>query len=1151
MNLSFLKSFTLLFFFAVTGHLSYAQPSNNNCSTATTITLQTNCTTTTAGDLYAATSSGLTATCTSTTNDVWYRFTALATSKSVTITVTVPTNQTNITTSNTYIQLYSGSACMLTAIGICVDVSNTLTLHAPSTTETYYVRVFTSTTTNGNSSRYNFTICAVNNTTATAPGNDECANATSLTVGAAATTGGLIWNATRSASIPVGCATGDADNDLWYRFTATSANASINLTNVAAEFNTSGTMMQLFSGSCNGLTSIACSGSTTLYATGLTVGATYFIRVYSFGSKTTVSTSASSSFSIAVAAVSTISTSTTVTAGRMNEVFKQTTISSANALNDPWEIIYGPDGYLWVTESKGYKVYRIDPATGAKLTVLDISTGSTFLKSEDQTFNAQFTISPWPSPSPQGGLAGMALHPKFMDASTPKNYVYLSYIYKYDSTVANNGGIYYTNRLVRFTYNTSTGILENPISLCDTLPGGQDHNSQRMIIAPVNGVDYLFYASGDMGSGQFSNTNRPIKSQNNDSYEGKILRFNLEQEGSGSDLDKWIPSDNPFNGIRRSAVWATGMRNNQGFAYAKIEGKEIIYGSSHGPYSDDEMNIIERAKNYGHPLVIGFKSDGNYNNSKAGTAAGVLPLIVSESANATTIGASYQDPIFSAYAAPQATVNNIYLTNPSNSGWPSEGWSGMDIYTNNMIPGWKNSLVVGGLKWGRIIRLKLNTAGTEVIPSNVKDTISYFGSTNRFRDVAIAPDGKDIYVIMDKNATTSGPSATNPIVAACAGCVHKYTFMGYNADANGKSTISTGVDVAAGTANSCNTANSITIDASNNNIWVPITGTDGNIVAEIKANGNNLGNVTTSYYMNSGNIRATSDKKLYLNRSITINPQNQPTSSVSVRLYLTAAEYNDLKTASNANGNPSSVTAISNLRLLKNNDGCVNKLTNATTIISPQYIDTFGNNFAVQFNTSSFSSFYFSNPDMVALPVQLVHFWGNMQNRVTQLQWETSNENNSDYFSIERSIDGTNFQPIGKVSAAGQANDTRRYQYFDKDVTSITASTIYYRLRLADKDGKFTYSKIISFSLLQGNGFTLYPNPVQKQLNIKVGQIQEGRMLIQLTDLNGRVIQAFNKYVGANSIINMEVSQLKPGVYILQVKNDRNEVITIQKFEKL
>jgi hypothetical protein len=672
-----------------------------------------------------------------------------------------------------------------------------------------------------------------------------------------------------------------------------------------------------------------------------------------------------------------------------------------------------------------------------------------------------------------------------------------------------------------------------------------------MIIAPVNNVDYLFYASGDMGSGQFSNTNRPIKSQNIDSYEGKILRFNLEADGDGGTLDRWIPNDNPFNGTRQSAVWSTGMRNNQGFAYAKIEGKEIIYGSSHGPYSDDEMNIIERGKNYGHPLVIGFASDGNYNNSKAGTASGVLPLIVSETNNAASIGSTYQDPIFSAYAASQATVNNIYLTNPSNSGWPSEGWSGMDIYTDNKIPGWKNSLVIGGLKWGRVIRLKLNTSGTTIIPSNGKDTISYFGSTNRFRDIAIAPNGNDIYVIMDKNATTSGPSATNPIVAACAGCVHKYTFMGYNSDGNGKSLISSGVDVSSGTSNSCTIANMVTIDVNNNNIWVPITGADGNIVAEIKANGNNLGNVSTSFYNHTGSIRVTSDRKLYLNRSITINPQHQPASSVSVRLYLTTAEYNELKSASVANGNPSSITAISNLRLLKNNDGCLNKLTNSTTIITPQYIDTFGNNFAVQFNTSSFSSFYFSNPDMVVLPVQLVHFWGALQNRSTHLQWETSNESNSDYFSIERSMDGANFQPIGKVNAAGHTNDIRKYQYYDQDLASLSASTIFYRLRLADNNGKFTYSKVISFSLQQGNGFTLYPNPVQKQLSVRVGQIHEGKMTIQLTDLNGRVIQTINRFIGSNSIIDLDVSQLKPQVYMLQIKNDRNQVITIQKFEKL
>ena len=65
-------------------------------------------------------------------------------------------------------------------------------------------------------------------------------------------------------------------------------------------------------------------------------------------------------------------------------------------------------------------------------------------------------------------------------------------------------GVAYTNRIVRFFYNTNTNRLESPVSICDTIPGSKDHNSQRMIIAPMTqgGSDYyLFYAAGDMGAG--------------------------------------------------------------------------------------------------------------------------------------------------------------------------------------------------------------------------------------------------------------------------------------------------------------------------------------------------------------------------------------------------------------------------------------------------------------------------------------------------------------------------------------------------------------------------------------------------------------------------------------------------------------------------
>src|SRR5690606_15354976 len=104
------------------------------------------------------------------------------------------------------------------------------------------------------------------------------------------------------------------------------------------------------------------------------------------------------------------------------------------------------------------------------------------------------------------------------------------------------------------------------------------------------------------------------------------------------------------------------------------------------------------------------------NNASAGGKTGTLPTIISETTNASTIGASYKDPLFSGYAPSNAAVINIWNNQTNNGAWPSEAWSGMDIYTDNIIPGWKNSLVVASLKWGRVLRFKLGSTGSTLLP---------------------------------------------------------------------------------------------------------------------------------------------------------------------------------------------------------------------------------------------------------------------------------------------------------------------------------------------------------------------------------------------------------------------------------------------------
>ncbi len=436
-----------------------------------------------------------------------------------------------------------------------------------------------------------------------------------------------------------------------------------------------------------------------------------------------------------------------------NETFQMRQV--ACGLSQPWEITYGPDNALWTTEALSYEVKRIDPATGAQHLLIDLSDRKDF---PDNLY-----------PFPQGGLMGLALHPELLSG---KPFVYLAYVYHFDSCAADNHGCYFRTKLVRFTYDLAGDSLKNEVTLIDTLPGSSDHNGGRLVIAQ----NYLFYAIGDMGAGHQANRERIHHGQEIDKYEGKILRFNLEPDGDPITADRWIPNDNPFDaGNTKSAVWTLGHRNPQGLAVGPTG---ILYEAEHGPYSDDEINVILPQRNYGFPLIAGF-ADGNYNSSAVG-AGSTVPVIVSEQANAIAIGPSYKDPIFSLFPASQAEVSTIYNNDKNNTppfpnyymSWPSSAPSGIAYYGSDAIPGWKNSLLVASLKQARVYRLSLSADGQSV----VGDTVSYFNGLGRFRDLAISPDGQKIYVACDTMGPIQGPPGV-ALTPPNRGCILEFTYQ--------------------------------------------------------------------------------------------------------------------------------------------------------------------------------------------------------------------------------------------------------------------------------------------------------------------------------------------------------------------------------------
>ena len=1021
------------------------------------------------------------------------------------------------------------------------------------------------------------------------PGNNNCANATLINTDSACVTGTsrLLAQTLTAATNQVYTLTSSCSylataNDVWYKFVAKSKNPSVIISNPGTGWTLATVRIQLFSGSCGSFIEKACGlGSATITPTltnPLVPGDTCYIRIHK---NTASAIGTNHTFDICV-------TDPLEKGGRMNEIFSQTVLSGPSVLNYPWEITYGHDDSLWITEARGYKVYKMSSVNGGKRTVLDLAFGSTWLGTggtgNDTLCARQASWSPWP----QGGFAGLAIHPRFGDASN-HDFVYVTYVHRYISGTSPNG-IIYRNKIVRFTYNNTTYRLESPAIVENDLPGSKDHNSQRMIIAPetTGGTNYLFMASGDMGSGQYENRYRPIYSQNPASLEGKILRYNLESDNPTTNETgpaEWIPNDNPYSST--SPVWSIGMRNNQGFAYDTAT--NILYGSSHGAYSDDEINIIEGFKNYGHPLIIGYAGDGNYNGSSTiGTNTSVsagspyndatapnpavpgftspyggkstCPPIGNEGTNRDNINlgttGQYKDPLFSAYALP--SILTTWQNPGSNANWKSEGWSGLDIYQNKIIPGWNRSLVAGGLKWGRLIRLKLNAAGTATLPSNVTgsnanegDTMTYFQSVNRYRDLAFAPNGKDMFLVMDNNAATSGPGVGNPIVAACPGCVIKYSFLGYN-DAAGFSTIPKTIPVSDGAANTCNQGTTVTIDGSNNFLWVPITGPDGNIMAEIHAMGQNLGAVTSSFYKNSGAIRVKGNVH-YLDRNITITPAvTSFATPVKVRLYISKAEF-DLLAADPLSG----LGSVLQLKVIKNNDPCSPGIVSTTTtLLTPTNtqlsdLQHGANGYVLQVNVSGFSSFYFASSNS-ALPLQLITFSGTLKNNTTtNLNWKTTNEHNTSHFIVERSIDAQQFSAIGTVTAKGNGADETSYVFDDPDVEDLQSQQIYYRLKMFDNNGTYRYSNIIRVNLpgLQ-NDITISPNPVGSEVNASIISAEACSAEWTIIDNGGRVmLQNTTLLKKGTNALGVYMGQLASGSYYMTVKG---ECIDLKiRFQKL
>lgn len=320
-----------------------------------------------------------------------------------------------------------------------------------------------------------------------------------------------------------------------------------------------------------------------------------------------------------------------------------------DGLKNPWGLAWLPDGRMLVTERSGeILVFKNDKFTGEKISGVPA------------VFN-----------NGQGGLLDIVVHPKYNE----NKWIYIAYAKPVD------GGA--TTAIARFKLNgNQVTDLADIFTAKPYIPANYHFGSR--IVFDKNG--FLFFAAGERG------TQPKVQELNND--HGKIHR--IYDDGR-------IPQDNPFvkTAGASPSIWSYGHRNPQGMVYDPATDR--IWAAEHGPKGGDELNLIEKGKNYGWPK--------------------------------TSYGINYDGTVLT----PNKELPGI--ENPTRYWVPSIGPCGITIVKSAKYPDWKDNILVGALAFKHVARVQLN--GTKYVAEE-----KLLQDIGRVRDVKESPDGF-LYVITE------------------------------------------------------------------------------------------------------------------------------------------------------------------------------------------------------------------------------------------------------------------------------------------------------------------------------------------------------------------------------------------------------------------
>lgn len=173
------------------------------------------------------------------------------------------------------------------------------------------------------------------------------------------------------------------------------------------------------------------------------------------------------------------------------------------------------------------------------------------------------------------------------------------------------------------------------------------------------------------------------------------------------------------------------------------------------------------------------------------------------------------------------------------------------------------------------------------------------------------------------------------------------------------------------------------------------------------------------------------------------------------------------------------------------------------------------------------------------LPVELLDFYTQQNNGAVMLFWVTASEKNSDYFTLEKSLDGLHYTELAKKPGAG---DSRTRRFYNHEDTNPATGLNYYRLRQTDRDGISVSFPVVSINIASATENLIFPNPVDKAgvLTVRATDIQE----VSLTDATARdILHVFPEKAASSVVLSLKPFELRGGVYFLKIRQSNNMLV--------